>query len=54
MKIIVGYTLYIFTCPITLKFYGATHVSPTKTKSYQQIPEKTKHNGEHEKRAKQY
>ena len=34
---------------IILKFYRATHASFIQNKSYQQSPEKTKNNGEHER-----
>ena len=35
-----------------LKFHQAAHVSLIQNESYQQSPEKTKNNGEHEMREK--
>ena len=35
--------------PIILNFDRATHVSLIQNESYQQSPEKTKNNGEHER-----
>ena len=35
---------------IILNFHGATHLSLIQNQSYRQNPEKTKNNGEHEKR----
>ena len=35
---------------IILNFHWATHVSLIQNEIYQQSPEKTKNNGEHEKR----
>ena len=40
---------YIFMWAIILNFHQATHVSFLQNESYQQSPEKTKNNGEHER-----
>ena len=45
-----GYRLYILRRLLFLNFYRATHASLMQNESYQQIPKKTKNNGEHEKR----
>ena len=40
---------YIIMWAIILNFDGAAHVSLIQNESYQQSPEKTKNNGEHER-----
>ena len=41
---------YIFLCPVNLNFYWITHVSLIQNDNYQQIPDKMKNNGGHEKK----
>ena len=41
---------YIFMWAIILNFHQVTHLSLIKNESYQESPEKTKNNGEHERR----
>ena len=41
---------YISVWTIILNFHQATHLSLIKNESYQESPEKTKNNGEHERR----
>ena len=41
---------YTFTWAVILNFHRAANTSLMQNQSYRQCPEKTKNNGEHEKR----